>query len=121
MNVPLAYCGLECSGCPILLATVEADPEKKKAMREEVIRVCRERYGIAYAMGDISDCDGCRGPAAGRLFSGCAKCGIRQCARDADLQSCAFCGEYPCGKLKEIFQSDPAAGSRLDELHRTFA
>jgi hypothetical protein len=120
MDLSLAYCGLNCSGCPILLATVETDVEKKKAMREEVIRICRERYDITYAPADITDCDGCISDS-GRLFSGCIHCEIRECVMSKELKSCAFCGDYPCGRLEESFKSDPSARIRLDDLRRTFA
>jgi hypothetical protein len=121
MTLPLALCGLDCSACPIRLATVESDPAKKTALREEVCSVCRSLVGIEYAIGDITDCDGCRGTDTGRLFSGCRRCEIRKCAMEKELTSCAFCGDYPCGRLEETFRSDPAARDRLDALAGTFA
>jgi hypothetical protein len=121
MDAPPAFCGLDCSGCPVLLATRETDPDRKRALREEVIRVCREQYGIEYSPADVTDCDGCPGTDPGRLFSGCAKCEIRKCVTTRDLKSCAFRAEYPCGRLGETFKSDPSARSRLDDLRRTFA
>ena len=115
MNEMLAYCGLTCQGCPIYLATREKNKEKKDKMRAEIVRLCKEQYGVKFEPGDIIDCDGCR-TEAGRLFSESTKCEIRKCAREKELENCAHCSEYACGNLKEFFVTQPDAKSRLDVI-----
>ena len=111
----IAYCGLTCQGCPVYWATREKNREKKEKMRAEIVRICKEQYGVEYKPEDITDCDGCRAEE-GRLFSGCKKCPIRKCARKKRLENCAYCGEYACEVLKEFFVKEPDAKARLDVI-----
>lgn len=111
----IAYCGLNCSTCPIHLATIEPDRGRQQAMREDIARQCTEVYGMNIDPKDVNDCDGCLSPT-GRLFSGCAQCEIRKCAIGRKLLTCAFCPEYPCELLRKHFALDPSAQSRLDAI-----
>ncbi len=113
--LPLAYCGLVCETCPIHLLGQEPDPEKREAIRAEVIRVSREHYGIELLPADVNDCDGCRADT-GRLFSGCRNCAIRPCAAARGIENCAHCAEYPCQDLERSFAMEPAARERLERV-----
>lgn len=115
MNELIAYCGLDCNGCPIYWATREPDKEKQLEMRIDIMRLCREHYGMDVQPEDITDCDGCCSQT-GRLFSGCLKCDIRHCAESRQLTSCAYCNVYVCDKLKKLFSTDESARSRLEEM-----
>jgi len=115
MESMIAYCGLNCQGCPIHLATLEKDLSKQQTMRLEIARVCSEQYGMDVLPGDVTDCDGCRSQT-GRMFSGCAKCEIRRCAIRRKLTSCAFCNQYACQTLLKHFETDPAARTRLESI-----
>jgi hypothetical protein len=115
MHEMIAYCGLNCAGCPIFLATVEPDVQKQKGMRIEIARLCREHYGMEIRVEDVTDCDGCHSET-GRLFSACVKCEIRSCARERKLESCAYCADYGCQKLQKLFATDASAKPRLEEL-----
>ena len=111
----IAYCGLDCSACPIHLATLEPDAAKQHAMRVDIARECFLHYGMKLQPEEVNDCDGCRA-YTGRLFSSCRNCAIRNCASSKELESCAFCGEYSCDHLDEMFRSDPEARVRLDKI-----
>ena len=115
MQIMVAYCGLQCRTCPIHVATREKNPSKQQTMRVEIARVCREQYGMDVAAQDITDCDGCRS-LTGKLFSGCAQCEIRKCARERQLTSCAFCVDYACERLLKHFETDPGARARLETM-----
>jgi hypothetical protein len=114
MDRMIAYCGLDCSGCPIYLATLETDGKKRRELRLSVVRLCRGVYGMDLTIEDVTDCDGCRQNA--RLFRPCWKCEIRRCAEGRELQSCAFCPDYACELLEEHLEMDPGARSRLETL-----
>ena len=114
----MAYCGLDCEGCPIHLATLESDLPKQLAMRREVARICTQEYGMNLLPKDVTDCDGCRSQTE-KLFSGCAKCEIRKCAIDRKLTSCALCADYGCQKLLKHFETDPSARTRLEAMRKT--
>ena len=112
----IAYCGLDCSGCPIYLATTEQDRFRKMELRESIAKLLKEKYGIDSKPEDINDCDGCRSES-GRIYNGCLKCGIRECASGRHIENCAFCNDYYCELLKSHFTHDPQSKIRLDELY----
>ena len=114
MSEMIAYCGLACETCPIYLATRQANAQEQARMRAEIVRRCRELYGMDMTLEDVTDCDGCR-TGEGRLFSGCKKCRIRSCARAKGLENCAYCADYACEQLEEFFTQDPSARVRLEQ------
>ena len=95
MSELISYCGLICQNCPIFLATRETNKVKKESMIRDIINMCREHYGIEYKYEDINDCDGCK---------------------SENVDNCAYCDEYTCEKLSEIFKTDPKAKTRLDTI-----
>jgi hypothetical protein len=111
----VAYCGLTCQNCPIYLATRQENKEEQLRTRTEIVRLCKEHYGMQYELTDITDCDGCR-TEGGRLFSACKTCVMRNCARKKGLENCAYCPEYACKELRSFFEKDPGAKTRLDEI-----
>lgn len=113
MNNSISYCGLVCDSCPIYLATRETDEAKKEKMIYDIIDMCKMHYGIDYKFEDINDCDGCKS-TSDRLFFGCKDCKIRSCAIVKGVENCAYCEEYTCDNLVEIFKTDPGAKTRLD-------
>ena len=118
MDIMIAYCGLTCQACPIFWATKEQSREKGEKMKAEIARICNEQYGTDFKAEDITDCDGCR-TEGGRLFAGCIKCEIRNCARQKRHENCAHCCEYICEKLKEFFEKEPHAKVGLNVIRRT--
>ena len=117
MEAMIAYCGLNCGSCPIHLATLEQDKAKQQKMRESIARQCTEVYHMNLMPEDITDCDGCRADT-GRIFSGCLNCEIRKCAILKNIESCAYCNDYACERLKKHFSLDPDAETRLEEIRR---
>jgi hypothetical protein len=115
MESPIAFCGLDCSRCPIHLATLEENPDVKAKMRIEIADMLAKIYHTTPKSEIICDCDGCK-TTIGRLFTGCATCGIRQCAVTTTLLNCAYCSNYPCEKLNKHYAFDPEAKARLDEI-----
>jgi len=118
MEEILAYCGLICQGCPIYWATREQNAKKKHEMRAEIARQINDIYKEKLKAEDVTDCDGCKAET-GRLFSGCKKCQIRKCAKDKDIENCAYCDEYSCQKFEKFFVTYPEAKSRLDVIRST--
>ncbi|MCK5833873.1 DUF3795 domain-containing protein [bacterium] len=110
----LAYCGLDCESCPIYIATKTENPIARAAMREDIARICFEKYGMNYTSEEITDCDGCRND--GRLFIECANCAIRACARTREVENCAFCDNYACEKLTALFETDPLFKENLEKI-----
>ena len=115
MNETIGYCGLNCHGCAIYLATREKDEEKKHKLRVEIAQQIKKHYGQECKPEDVTDCDGCKAKS-GRLFSGSKNCQIRKCAGRKELENCAHCDEYVCENLEKFFDTDPDASKRLDEI-----
>ncbi|UCG28503.1 MAG: DUF3795 domain-containing protein [Bacteroidales bacterium] len=112
MEDKIAYCGLACDSCPIHLATYETDKSRQRKMRTSIAEICSEKYGMNLRPVDITDCDGCR-TTTGRLFFGCRNCEIRKCVKNRSLDSCAYCPDYACDKLEDLFHHDPEAQVRI--------
>ena len=86
-------------------------------MRESIAEQCTNYYGMSMTAEAINDCDGCRA-ADDMVFSGCLQCGVRKCAIQKGIESCAFCEEYACDKLMKTFTLDPDARTRLEEIRK---
>jgi hypothetical protein len=114
----MAYCGLNCGGCPIFLATREEDADERRRTRMEIALKCNEHYGVQYGPEDITDCDGCKSES-GKLFQGCLICEIRPCAQERKLESCGHCDDFVCSRLEALFKTDPAARTRLEGIRRS--
>ena len=111
----LACCGLQCDTCPIFLATQETDKLKKQSMHEMIAQIFLQYYNIQMLPEEVADCDGCY-TTTGRIFPGCFKCEVRACARKRNLESCAFCEDFACTKLNEVFMMEPTTKIRLEEI-----
>ena len=117
MDKVISYCGLICETCPIYLATREQDEEKRYKMRVDIAQQIKEHYGQECKPEDVTDCDGCKAES-GRLFSGSRNCEIRKCATGKDIENCAHCNEYACGRIEKFFATDPDARARLDAIKK---
>lgn len=107
-----------CQTCPIYLAARQEDKAERARMKAEIVKLCKDHYGIIYKLEDISGCDGCKAEGE-RLFRASRNCPIRKCAREKELENCAYCTEYACGKLAAFFKTDPAAKARLDAVRES--
>jgi hypothetical protein len=117
MDTMTAYCGLTCGSCPIHLATLEQDRPRQLAMRELIAEQCSKYYGMNLQPEDVNDCDGCRADTE-KIFSGCLNCGIRKCAIRKHIESCAYCEDYACDKLRKHFSFDPVSQKRIEEFRQ---
>lgn len=104
----LAYCGLNCSKCPIFIATTRNDDAlRQKTAREwtDLYAGILESVGIESLKPEDMNCSGCRSEH-GRFF-GCEKCTIRPCCQEKNLATCAGCSEYEsCDILKGFYSFD---------------
>ena len=97
MSRMIAMCGLVCNDCIAFIATQKNDDK----LREKVVQAWsteEERLRLE----DV-DCDGCI--AGKRLHSFCQVCDVRKCGLQRDIENCAYCSEFPCGKLEKLWGS----------------
>ena len=93
------YCGLYCGNCAV---KVKVEPaarvlydEMKSAGFEEVISLIPGGEGFWPFLKGMADgvCVSCRD---GSSNPGCA---VRICAKEKDVEMCAWCEDYPCDKF----------------------
>lgn len=105
---PIAFCGLDCQGCPAFIAYKTGD----QSLRERTSVEWSGIYSADIAPSDVN-CTGCR--STGIQFSWCSSgCPIRKCAVERKVRSCGVCSDYPCGNLSFIVKNCPDARERLD-------
>lgn len=112
MERMVGCCGIICSDCPVLIATQKDDDAERKRVAEIFTR----QYGQEYKPEDIN-CDGCISDSS-RIFSYCNLCEIRKCGREKKVKNCAYCPEYPCGNLSELFSKYSKGKETLGEIRR---
>jgi hypothetical protein len=113
MEKMIAFCGLSCSGC-------DAFPANRNKMTLAERKTAAEKWSQLYGYGrtikpEEMQCDGCLSEG-GKLWSRCRNCEIRQCGFEKQVKNCAWCDNYPCEKLTEIFIISPIAKVTLEEI-----
>jgi hypothetical protein len=86
-------------------------------LRAETAKKWSEMFKASIKPEDIN-CDGCP-TYSQRVFSQVNVCEIRKCARNKKLKNCAYCPDYPCPKLAELFAYVPEAKATLEEIRKT--
>lgn len=106
-----APCGLNCSMCPVYIATIENDEELREETAEEWTKLYTAFLGGKVLKAKDMVCDGCR---SDRLFTGCSACLIRPCAAEHNINSCGDCpSAKTCKKLQAFLDLNPAAAKFL--------
>lgn len=111
MTDMIAYCGLNCTQCPSLIATAANDIESLKA----TAKMAREQWGVADATWETVKCTGCKG--TGVRIAYCADCKIRECAEAKGMETCAHCDDYACCEVLNSFIAEvPDAKANLEAI-----
>jgi len=99
------YCGLYCEHCAVKAKVEPAAKvlydEMKSAGFEEVIAFIPGGEGFwPFLKGMVEDgiCVSCRDG------SGNPGCAVRLCAKERDVEMCAFCEDYPCDKIADFLK-----------------
>jgi len=97
----IAFCGINCTDCSAYNATQKKDETVKIKLAE-----AWRTYEYPLQSEDIN-CDGCL--AVGKqLVKFCKDCEIRSCGQEKHIKNCAYCGNYPCEKLKTYWMMNHA-------------
>ena len=115
MEKMIAFCGLSCSGC-------DAFPANRNKMTLAERKTVAEKWSQLYGHGhtikpEEMQCGGCLS-TGGKLWSRCRNCEIRQCGFEKQVKNCAWCDDYPCEKLNEIFIIAPTAKDSLEKIRK---
>jgi hypothetical protein len=111
MEKLISNCGLICTDCGAYIATQKND----NTLRKEVAEKWTKEYKHDFKIEDIN-CDGCK--SSGRHVGYCMVCQIRSCAQGKSVENCAWCADYPCGKLDEFFKISPNNKATLDGIKK---
>jgi len=114
MTDNIAYCGMDCGGCPVYQATQANDA----GAREKAAELFSNLFKTEIPASAIN-CDGCKS-STGILFGHCTTCEVRNCAIDRKLESCAYCRDYSCKKLDDQLAGIPLPQprERLEALRK---
>lgn len=117
----VTYCGLYCGLC----AERARIPARATSLRESMAREGWDSWGTHVPgftdfwsfLENLCDpdkcCPGCR-QGGGPPF-----CSIRKCAEEREIDTCPFCGEFPCERIQAIAKGYPtliADGTRMKEI-----
>lgn len=109
MKSHLAFCGLNCSLCPIYRATVSGYDYS----REVIANGWSDIYSRRVDPEEVN-CRGCSSVEQEKSFSHCYRCSIRICAMAKEVETCLECSDYPCVDLRDFFQLVPEAEINLE-------
>ncbi len=111
MDEMIACCGIICTDCPALQATLANDNNE----RSIVAKVWSKFFDTNFQTDDIN-CDGCKSVNA-KLFNFCESCEIRQCCKEKAFENCAYCSDYSCQKLDDFIENEfPNSRQILEEI-----
>lgn len=110
MEQMIAFCGLNCTQCPMYIATQNDDA----SARAEAAKMLDDTYGFKFQPEDIN-CDGCH-TENGRLLGYCNSCKVRACGKSKGIDNCAHCSDQPCGDLAGFHKMSAKAKSAFEEI-----
>lgn len=110
MQEMVGYCGIVCTDCPAYKATKANDDKARAKIAEE----WSKEYQHPFKAQDIN-CNGCL--AAGEVQVGyCSVCEIRKCGSGREILNCAYCVDYPCGRLNDFHARAAEAKAKLESI-----
>ena len=93
----VAYCGLVCTDCYAYVAKRTDDDDLRAKAAKAWSTPDRP-----FSPEDIN-CDGCKSET-GERFKYCAVCGVRACASERGVETCAHCDDFGCGALETVLK-----------------
>jgi len=107
----VAYCGIVCTDCDAYIATQAEDME---ALQEMAAKASGQ-LGIEMTAAD-GMCDGCKA-TTGRQIGYCHDCGVRSCAVQKHVETCAHCTDYPCDVVEGFSTPGTPHRATLDQIY----
>ena len=95
MKEKVSFCGYRCEICPAYKDNITCEEDQQK-----VSDGWFKYYGFRIPAEEIY-CDGCLAENCSNPRRIDPECGVRACALDRSVSSCAYCDEYICEKLSK--------------------
>ena len=113
----IAYCGLDCEECPVLVATRTNDDRLREKTARDWEKNYAEYIGKDHLESSEMNCEGCRSESL--RFAGCAHCPIRACAVAKSFEGCWACDSYEaCGMIQGFHSHSQAARENTVRMRR---
>ena len=96
MDKLIAYCGINCSTCPLFIAT----STENISLKQELAGKWGEIYNCTFDIEEMK-CYGCK---SGRKFFLSDKCNITQCNTSKGVHTCKQCSNSPCKRINEFYE-----------------
>ncbi|NHJ01381.1 MAG: DUF3795 domain-containing protein [Candidatus Heimdallarchaeota archaeon] len=95
--VIFSFCGLNCTTCSAYIAKRTNDQELR-------IKTAEKWSFLLKLKPEEINCDGCP-ELDGVLIPFCKKdCKVRECVISRNIDSCAYCVDYPCHLLEDLWE-----------------
>ncbi len=104
----LAYCGFDCTKCPIFIATKDNNKNELKNIKHRLEKNNHERMTI-----EQIKCKGCK---SNIIYKYCKECKLRQCAVSKGVITCALCDFKKCSEVEKIYQYNKKIFEQLTKL-----
>jgi hypothetical protein len=107
----IAYCGINCDGCPAYKGTITGD--------ETLLAKMNEEFGDGTT--DVTDfvCLGCKYSDVKLIATDCSRCTIRSCAEAKGRDFCSTCDEYEtCDKVRPYRGDGTSARDKMNAFLR---
>ena len=104
----IAYCGFDCAGCPVYIATASGDEDMQIKLAEEY-----STPECAFVPADMV-CEGCLAESS-NVTKMCAPCEMRTCSRAREI-ACSQCAGYPCVTVDRLMPPGTRGREVLDSL-----
>lgn len=95
-NKHLAYCGYDCTNCPVYEKTAQKDLEGLKVL----LFAPHNKEHTIESLG----CFGCMDERSKNHM--CSNCYIKNCASKNNVKSCGLCKDFPCTYLENYISSN---------------
>jgi len=109
----VGFCGIVCSDCRVFTATQRHDAELKKEVAKSWSTETEK-----LEPEDIN-CEGCFASGE-KLLKFCETCAVRRCGYGKNVENCAYCDEFPCVKLTDLWKSMESTQQKatLEEIRK---
>jgi len=92
----IAYCGINCTTCPLYMATMNNDA----LMKQEISLKWGKLYNRLIDIKDM-ECYGCK---SSKKFCLSNECNITTCNISKGIETCSQCSTYPCERINKFYE-----------------
>lgn len=108
MNKHTAYCGINCTTCPLYIATTTNDD----SMKETLMAKWGKLYNHSFDIKEM-ECYGCKSNVK---FYKCKNCNITACNISNGIETCTKCTNHPCERINKFYEWQKINDTKVDYI-----